>query len=510
MIYHFRLSGILMAIVTLCVTGSSENQNNSIKELQRADSIKIQGRSNEKHQVLLFEAVAEGDCEKVKKYLDVIKDINIKNEYGYTILHWAVLMEQAEIASELISRGAGVNTTLPNGYTPLHDAAYWGKRNMVQLLISHGADLYVIDKQGKVPLDLATEQGHREIIPLLKPLHKAVENGDLNQVVDMARKIPKSLHMKDEKGWYPLHLAVQAGHLEIVKFLIARGANINARGPFGTTPLRWALKSDQHIIANYLLEKGARDQSDELLLQKKVNEKEAIIWYLFNTGWVIRTKDHLLIFDYFPLEHFVLPPNIASSLSSGEINTQQINDQNVVVFVPIVRDQKHINTLLSWKESIENITYIIGEDKIKDPSAVYIAPHRQEKIENIEITTIRTTAYGEGFVVKVDGLTIFYGGDHESSDQSWDLFTKEIDYLKDQIRGFDLIFLQMIFEEQYNSSKGVFYVLEKLKPVVMFPTTAVAATSFYKKFIQEAEARKIKTKIKCAENRGDIFFYNDN
>lgn len=487
-----------MVIMILVVTGCSENQNNSKKELQRDDPI------------LLFEAVAKGEYEKVKKYLDVIKDINIQNEYGYTILHWAVLMGQAEIASDLISRGASVNAVLPNGYTPLHDAAYWGKRNMVQLLISHGADLYVIDKQGKVPLDLAVEQGHREIIPLLKPLHRAVENGDLNQVDDIVRKIPKSLNTKDEKGWYPLHLAVQAGHLEVVKFLTAQGANINARGPFGITPLRWALENDQQIIANYLLEKGAWDQSDELLLKKKLKEKEAVIWHLFNTGWVIKTKNHLLIFDYFPLDHLVLPPNVASSLSSGEINTQQINDQNVVVFVPIIRDQNHINTLLSWKESIKDITYIMGEDKVKDPSAVYIAPRRQEKIKNLEITTIRTTAFGEGFVVKVDGLTIFYGGDHESSDQSWDLFTDEIDYLQDQIRGFDLIFLQMIFEEQYNSSKGVFYVLEKLKPIVMFPTTAVAATSFYKKFIQEAEAKKIQTNIRCAENRGDIFFYNDN
>jgi len=499
-----------MVIMILLGTGRSENQNKSKSELQRANPIEIGERSDEKNQVLLFEAVTKGDYKKVKEYLDVIKDINIKNEYGYTILHWSVLMGQTEIATDLISRGANINTTLPNGYTPLHDAAYWGKRNMVQLLISHGADLYVIDKQGKVPLNLAAEQGHREIIPLLKPLHKAVENGDSNQVVNMVRKIPKSLHLKDEKGWYPLHLAIQAGYLDIVKFLIARGANINARGAWGITPLRLALENNQQIIADYLFEKGACDQSDVLLLQKKLNEKEAVIWHLFNTGWVIRTKEHLLIFDYFPLDHLVLPPNIASSLSSGEINVQQINDQNVVVFVPIIRDQRHINTLLSWKESIENIIYIVGEDKIEDSSVVYITPRKQEKIKNMEITTIRTTAYGEGFVVKVDGLTIFYGGDHESSDQSWDLFTKEIDYLQGQIRGFDLIFLQMIFEEQYDSSKGVFYVLDRLKPAVMFPTTAVAATSFYKKFVKEAEARKIPTKIKCAENRGDIFFYNEN
>lgn len=38
---------------------------------------------------------------------------------------------------------------------------------------------------------------------------------------------------------------------------------------------------------------------------------------------------------------------------------------------------------------------------------------------------------GEGFFVKIDGITIFHGGDHESSDQSWNKFTKEIDYLNE-------------------------------------------------------------------------------
>ncbi|UCE20783.1 MAG: ankyrin repeat domain-containing protein [Candidatus Aminicenantes bacterium] len=490
--------------------GGSESQNSNKRDLKETETTQISEKTNEKYRSLLFEAIAQGDKEKVTKLLDKIKDIDIPNKYGYTPLHWSVLMGQEEIASIFISRGARVDTTLYNGYTPLHDAAYWGKKNMVQLLVAHGADVFVIDQQGKAPLDLAVEKGHKEIIPLLKPLHRAVESEDSNQVNDIVRKFPKSLNIKDERGWYPLHLAVQTGHLEIIKFLVDQGADINTRGPWGITPLRWALENNQQMTANYLSEKGARDESDELLLQKELKEKEAIIWYLFNTGWGIKTKGHLMIFDYLPLDHFALPPNIPSCLSMGDINAQQIKGQNVVVFVPIVRDQNHINTLWSWKESIKDIIYILGEDKVNDPSAVYIAPRRQKIINNLEITTIGTTAYGEGFVVKVDGLTIFYGGDHESSDQSWNLFTREIDYLENQIKGFDLIFLQMIFQEQYNSSKGVFYALEKLKPAVFFPTTAIATASFYERFIQEASERKIQTKIQSAENSGDIFFYDGN
>jgi hypothetical protein len=130
----------------------------------------------------------------------------------------------------------------------------------------------------------------------------------------------------------------------------------------------------------------------------------------------------------------------------------------------------------------------------------------------MEIFTIRSTGLGEGFLVKVDGITIFHGGDHESSDQSWNKFTKEIDYLnelKEDIKKFDLIFLQMMFEEQIDSSRGVFYALEKLQPKIMFPTSAIARTLYYKEFVREAAVKKVKTKIVCAENRGDIFFYKD-
>ncbi|HUU06725.1 MAG TPA: hypothetical protein VMZ49_12710, partial [Patescibacteria group bacterium] len=94
-----------------------------------------------------------------------------------------------------------------------------------------------------------------------------------------------------------------------------------------------------------------------------------------------------------------------------------------------------------------------------------------------------------------------------SSDQSWNSFSSEIDFLHEKIKKFDLVFLQMMFQEQIQSDKGVFYALEKLKPAVLFPNSAVAAAPFYKEFIREAAAKKITSKLNCAEKRGDLFFF---
>lgn len=505
------LAILFMIIMTAC-KGDQKIGEEVSKETDQVKEAKLSDAVDEEGKTLLHKAVEEGDKEKIIQLLDQKIKIDVKDKNGYTPLHWAVLIGQEEIAFLLIARGANVNTTLPGGFTPLHDAVYVGGKNMVQLLIANGARIYVTDKQGKRPLDLAVEQGNQDMIPLLKPLHMAVQAGKLTKVNELLEKNPDSLSIKDENGWCPLHLAVKSGHMEIFKFLVARGADINARGTCGVTPLRTALDNGREKIAALLKAKAAVEESDKLFLKKKLKEKEAIIWYLFHTGWVVKTKNYLLMFDYVPLDHYALRKGAAACLSNGEINPHQIKDQDVVVFVPMIHDENHVKTIYQWKKSIKNITYVFGENRVTGPAYLYIKPRGRKKLKGMEIFTISTTGFGEGFVVKVDGITIFHGGDHESSDQSWNKFTKEIDYLKElkeNIKKFDLIFLQMIFQEQIDSSKGVFYALEKLQPKIMFPTTAIARTPYYKEFVREAAVKKIKTKIECAENRGDIFFYKD-
>ncbi|TFG76997.1 MAG: ankyrin repeat domain-containing protein, partial [Chrysiogenales bacterium] len=447
-----RVLWIVLSILTIMTPACSKRQNENKDELKKA------GEINHRQ---LFEAVASGNTEKVVRLLKETGNTELRNESGYTPLHWAVLTNQEEIVSLLLSRGAEIQPISTSGYTPLHDAVYGGNIRIIKLLIDRGTDIYAGDQLGKRPLDLAIERGHAQIVPLLKPLHLAAEKGDVNRVKNIAEKNPGILNLKDERGWLPLHLAAKKGHLEMVRFLIDRGAEINARGVRGVTPLRLALDSGRKPTADYLIEKGAQDLSDALLLGKKLLEKQAVIWHLFNTGWVVKTRSSLLIFDYDydAPDQFALPPAILSCLSSGEIDPRQIRDQKVFVFLPFLRNPDRIDAILSWKNTIKDITYIAGEDRIKDSAFVYIGPRQQKKMKNLEISTIKSNGFGVGFAVKVDGLTIFYGGDHQSSDQSWNSFSSEIDFLHEKIKKFDLVFLQMMFQEQIQSDKGVFYAL---------------------------------------------------
>ena len=68
----------------------------------------------------------------------------------------------------------------------------------------------------------------------------------------------------DSEGYTALHIAVRHKSREyevdkeIIEQLVLAGANLEARGPFGDTPLMTAIKSQRHIeIVNFLIENGA-------------------------------------------------------------------------------------------------------------------------------------------------------------------------------------------------------------------------------------------------------------
>ena len=234
------------------------------------------------------------------------------------------------------------------------------------------------------------------------------------------------------------------------------------------------------------------------ILGKKLNKSEALIFYLFHSGWAVKTQNHLLIFDYWQKEEEPEQP----SLLNGFINPSEIASQNVYVFVTHQHSDHYDPIILEWKEKIKNIKYIFGWKATDDPSHFYFQSERKSyKTDDLEIFNIHHDFDGipeSAFLIFVDGLSIYHAGDHgHSKGQKNDTFRDNIDYLAKLSKKIDIVFTPTF--------GGEYYTIEKLSPKAVFPMHGKARE--YVVFAEGFFDEKSRYYIRCAENPGDRFFY---
>jgi ankyrin repeat protein len=88
------------------------------------------------------------------------------------------------------------------------------------------------------------------------PLHDAARDGDLEKVralIDEGAEIDA----RGENGETPLILAILGGHADVTELLIGLGADVMARNARGLTPLHAAAYSGSAELARLLLDHGA-------------------------------------------------------------------------------------------------------------------------------------------------------------------------------------------------------------------------------------------------------------
>ena len=116
----------------------------------------------------ILEAADEGNITEIKRQLDFGKDVNSKNQFGATPLHFAAKQGHKNLATILITEGADTNAEAYDKSTPLHSAVISGYKEVAEQLIANGADVNAKGYEGSTPLDNAIEFKHSDTVDLLR------------------------------------------------------------------------------------------------------------------------------------------------------------------------------------------------------------------------------------------------------------------------------------------------------------------------------------------------------
>ncbi|MBX2846518.1 MAG: ankyrin repeat domain-containing protein [Saprospiraceae bacterium] len=144
----------------------------------------------------IFRTACQGKLSRLDSLLQT-SDLDIRDNRGRSLLHWAVACKQQEVFDVLIGKGLDINSEDHQQQTALHIATHYGneaffnailaaqpnqewtttyggslmevailqnRSNFVQLLIDQGVDVDAKNKRGSTPMEIATRLNNKDIV----------------------------------------------------------------------------------------------------------------------------------------------------------------------------------------------------------------------------------------------------------------------------------------------------------------------------------------------------------
>ncbi len=211
--------------------------------------------------VLLEQTIAKQCFDET---LRLISDVNAKDIFGNTALHYAVANNNNYAVNALLKQRVEINIYNGEGDSPLHYAARFGNFDAVIALIARSA-LMLSNRRSESPLhgavralnDLSSDNIHAQhniIKYLLKaaardvnaldcdknsPLHYALNNNVLNPVViNLLLEHDANVNLQNREGNSPFHVLLTRDKcFDFFAAFIAKGANIYLTNRNNKSPL---------------------------------------------------------------------------------------------------------------------------------------------------------------------------------------------------------------------------------------------------------------------------------
>lgn len=233
---------------------------------------------------------------------------------GQTALHFAAKSNSVEASQYLLNLGLSINHADHKGKTPIMVAAEYSQLEMVNSLLAHHAQLYLTDKDGNSVLHHAVNSGQFTIIlNCLKhgalvdqknaafetPLMLACKQSDFNAVKLLVKDFGADLNVMDQWGQTPLFMCIKSNEPLIAEYLLSYGADPDATSYQSLTPLQLASQQGDLNLVQSLVKYGAdldvsenKHQESALIFAARKGHT-AIVDFLIKSGANPDLTDHL-------------------------------------------------------------------------------------------------------------------------------------------------------------------------------------------------------------------------
>lgn len=223
----------------------------------------------------LMTAARTGKLDAVKVLISHGADVKYAEpQRGQTALMWAAAEGNTAVVAELVERGADMHARTKGGLTPLLFAVREGKVDTVRALLQAGADVNETWKAGRgtgvsgiSAMVLAVANAHYELASMLLDAgadpNAAAQGWTALHQITWVRKPGKGDNDPAPEG------SGNMSSLDLVKKLVAKGANVNARmtrsgnvgrtsmNMIGATPFMMAARTADVPLMHLLVDLGA-------------------------------------------------------------------------------------------------------------------------------------------------------------------------------------------------------------------------------------------------------------
>ncbi|GBM99861.1 Serine/threonine-protein phosphatase 6 regulatory ankyrin repeat subunit A [Araneus ventricosus] len=270
------------------------NCSESVEVLVSHDMNSCEYISDDKIEALRH-SVESGYCDIVDILLQNYKFV-ICYKLKRKLLYAAVKKNLKHVVTTLLKRGFEIN----DDAKPLHVAVRHSHYHMAELLLTKGANPNLLDKDKCTPLDISVKLRDAEMIEILlsqkadirmksKFILSAAESAIRTNQLDIIELLLQmrviKANAKGNSGYTFLHSAALSGALDVTKYLVAEGADINAKDKKNRKPVHIAAeKGFRDMVEFYLNSNDFGDELPELLLISADNGKASVCEFLLEKG----------------------------------------------------------------------------------------------------------------------------------------------------------------------------------------------------------------------------------